>query len=1605
MKRLMAMLLAIVVMVGCMPLGSFAREAGNSSSGTAGKTAVDPAIARENQIRKIMADMTLEDKVYQLFIVMPYALAGTSAGSNYYTVESGLKNNIKKYPVGGIILNDKNIQSESQLIKLNQDLQAASKLPLIITCDEEGGTVSRLKPILDASDVLDSMYTYKDRGTDVAKANAKKIADYMTKYGFNADFAPVADVWSNPDNKVIGERAYSDDFKEAASLVGAAVTGFKEGKIACTLKHFPGHGDTTADSHAGVVYVTKTVEQIRAEEFLPFKAGIDAGAEMVMIGHLNVNAVDANTPALFSSTIVTEWLRDELGFKGVVVTDALEMRALDGYTDSEVAINAIAAGVDMLLMPGNLENYANALINAAKANASASPAGIKSGDAVNAADNSSKITEARIDESVYRILNMKAELGLLGDPEDPGDTEGFTVQYYANIQRLDQTGAADNELPVIDTSGKNLPLNGHYTDTNNNVINHGGPVNFRNIFLKSVGTNKYKVATHNELTMVYKTREFVYDDAPGLEYVDILQNNTNYRLKEIWVLKAGKSADSVDSADWDVYTDVENIRFTNTQASAGGNVIFIDDSTVIRLVYDPSSARLSNAVDMWDIDGTDGKWYKDHSKTGGTYATEADADGKLVYMNTYLTGINLAENYDGGASDTRPKYAFGNANTYAGRQNDEWISLDGSVNTPNKFNMANRNLYGLTLGLVSGLDENGNLIWTTVYDEGEIVPELSINGLDIFSDTELTGKTAVEGSSLQFLRDGDTYTLFGVTGTQASVTDLDRFFNPESVASFRPSSSSNTLYHWVVYDGGTYDGATVPRIFTNNFWPLDTVPWYGTIGHDAKYGDAVWALNSYTSGHGYRGERGTTTTGSLVNGRRFFGDPSLTFPNSANTSGYARAMPTADDGVNHNTLFAMRYEVKFNLDESYCGPLEYLFFGDDDMWVFLDDTLVCDIGGVHSSVGEYVNLWDYLTPTRGDDSVYGEHTLTFFYTERGHSGSSCYMMFTLPEVTTQIPPPEHTDLVIKKFVTGTADKDTEKEFKVNVTLTDEHDQALLDDCFYTRYNADGVSVETGTISNGTAVLNIRADETIIISNLLVGTKYTVTENDYSADGYVTTVDAGIGVISLDALSVVEITNKRDAFGDLEIEKILEGNDVDPLKDFVFTITLSDNTLSGTYSDVEFVNGEATVSLKGGQSVVIEDLPNGLTYVITENDYSTDGYTLTVKTGDTGRISETAVAKASFTNTRNTYGDLEVKKTVNGYTGDRKFEFTVTLSDNTINGTYGDMTFANGVATFELAGGETAVATGLPNGITYTVVEEDYSDVGFTTTSTGADGTITGNSRSVAEFINDYSVTPVEVVLSGHKTLTGWPADKTPEPVFTFTLSDASGVIDTATVTKSGPFSFKAIEYDEPGVYTYTVKETVGDTSGIVYATTEYEVIVTVTDNLNGKLVYAISGDTTTGTDLDFLNTYETVDVTVRKVWDDENDKDGIRPLKIVVTLSNGTQVTLDAAHNWQATVTGLPKYETGTNVEIVYTWTEAVVPFGYELTGNVTDGYITTITNKHVPEYVDVSGVKIWDDANDEDGIRPSKVTVILYADGTQKDTTTATVGTNWAWAFSDLPK
>ena len=210
--------------------------------------------------------------------------------------------------------------------------QSYSKIPLILTCDEEGGRVNRLMSTVGTT-YIGPMFGYRDQGAETARQNAHTIASDMRVLGFNADLAPVADVWSNPDNTVIGDRAYSDDFAQAAELIPEAVRGFHSGGVATTLKHFPGHGDALADSHDGAVYVSKPLEQLRREELLPFRAGIASGSDMVMIGHLILTEIDAAQPAPFSYRIVTELLREELGFQGVVITDGLQMKALtDSYT-------------------------------------------------------------------------------------------------------------------------------------------------------------------------------------------------------------------------------------------------------------------------------------------------------------------------------------------------------------------------------------------------------------------------------------------------------------------------------------------------------------------------------------------------------------------------------------------------------------------------------------------------------------------------------------------------------------------------------------------------------------------------------------------------------------------------------------------------------------------------------------------------------------------------------------------------------------------------------------------------------------------------------------------------------------------------------------------------------------------------------------------------------------------------------------------------------------------------------------------------------------------------------------------------------------------------
>lgn len=336
----------------------------------------------------LLENMSIREKVYQLFIVFPSAVTGvspvTKAGA---LTQQGLAD----YPVGGFIYDKTNMVSREQITEMLTTVQTYSKIPLILTCDEEGGRVNRLMSTVGTT-YIDSMMSYRDQGPEKAAENAEIIAKDMVSCGFNTDLAPVADVWSNPQNTVIGDRAYSDDFGQAATLVASAVEGFHSGGVACTLKHFPGHGDTAADSHTGAAYVTKTLDELRNGELLPFQAGIDAGADMVMTGHLTVTDIE-EVPALFSYRIVTELLREEMGFDGVVITDSLQMKAVTDYYDSgQAAVLAVQAGVDILLCPADLEAAADALINAVETGV---------------------ISEERLNESVLRILRLKEKTGIL----------------------------------------------------------------------------------------------------------------------------------------------------------------------------------------------------------------------------------------------------------------------------------------------------------------------------------------------------------------------------------------------------------------------------------------------------------------------------------------------------------------------------------------------------------------------------------------------------------------------------------------------------------------------------------------------------------------------------------------------------------------------------------------------------------------------------------------------------------------------------------------------------------------------------------------------------------------------------------------------------------------------------------------------------------------------------------------------------------------------------------------------------------------------------------------------------------------------------------------
>lgn len=384
--------LAVVLVVVCVRRGQDAAQPSPTPRTSASPTPRTSAKVRKDAAQALLDGMTTQEKICQLLIVQPEVLTG---GSTVTGMTDELTAALRAYPVGGVLLSAGNMTSGEQLAALTAALSNGCKTAPLISVDEEGGRVARLMNTVGTTK-LGSMYSYRAQGTQGAHDNAQTIARDIAAYGFNTDFAPVADVWTNKRSNAIGDRAYSDDYDEAAELVAAAVKGFHDGGVICCLKHFPGHGSTATDSHNGAATVDKTLPQLRQEDLKPFVSGIAAGADMVMVGHLTVPTMD-DAPASVSRKIVTNLLRYDLGFRGVIVTDGLQMQALAQYTDGEKAVLALAAGNDMLLEISDVSGTVAAIEKAL-------------------ADGT--LSRAALDESVLRILQLKLAHGIVDMPEN-----------------------------------------------------------------------------------------------------------------------------------------------------------------------------------------------------------------------------------------------------------------------------------------------------------------------------------------------------------------------------------------------------------------------------------------------------------------------------------------------------------------------------------------------------------------------------------------------------------------------------------------------------------------------------------------------------------------------------------------------------------------------------------------------------------------------------------------------------------------------------------------------------------------------------------------------------------------------------------------------------------------------------------------------------------------------------------------------------------------------------------------------------------------------------------------------------------------------------------
>ncbi len=437
-RPLLLLLLACAVAV--TSLGAPAAAAGP------GPGPVDP------RIKHLLKTMTLEEKVGQLFVTYAYGqtadttnAADVASNQKELGVDNG-KELIEKYHLGGIIYFawSNNVANPPQIAGLSNGLQrvatkSGARIPLMIATDQEHGVVTRVGP--PATQLPGNMALGAGRSETDTYDAAQISGKELRAIGINQNFAPDADVNVNAQNPVIGVRSFGSDPSLVSSLVSASVAGYQGANVSATAKHFPGHGDTATDSHYGVPIINHTRAEWNSIDAPPFRAAIKRGIDSIMTAHIVVPSLDpSGTPATLSKPIITDVLRGELGYDGVVITDALTMQGVrDGFGDDRIPVLALKAGVDQLLMPapGKLDIAYNAVLGA-----------VRSGE----------LTEKRIDQSVTRVLKLKMKRGLfepknvMVDEKKVGSRVG-TAAHQARAQEI-----TDSTVTLVKDDADALPL-------------------------------------------------------------------------------------------------------------------------------------------------------------------------------------------------------------------------------------------------------------------------------------------------------------------------------------------------------------------------------------------------------------------------------------------------------------------------------------------------------------------------------------------------------------------------------------------------------------------------------------------------------------------------------------------------------------------------------------------------------------------------------------------------------------------------------------------------------------------------------------------------------------------------------------------------------------------------------------------------------------------------------------------------------------------------------------------------------------------------------------------------------------------------------------------